>query len=70
MGLSDCRVQAMLAVSDLDRARRFYGTERVMEPEQIFYVPPGHDSWVVGDEPYVSLHIMGSEGYAVSEPAT
>jgi hypothetical protein len=27
-------------------------------------VPPGHDSWVVGDEPYVSLHIMGSESYA------
>jgi len=27
-------------------------------------VPPGHDSWVVGDEPYVSLHIMGSEDYA------
>jgi hypothetical protein len=34
MGLSDCRVQAMLAVSDLDRARRFYGTEHVMEPGQ------------------------------------
>ena len=46
------------------------GTERVMEPGQFFYVPPGHDSWVVGDEPYVSLHIMGSEGYAVHEPAT
>jgi hypothetical protein len=46
------------------------GTERVMEPGQFFYVPPGHDSWVVGDEPYVSLHILGSEGYAVSEPAT
>jgi hypothetical protein len=27
-------------------------------------VPPGHDSWVVGDEPYVSVHIMGSESYA------
>jgi catechol 2,3-dioxygenase-like lactoylglutathione lyase family enzyme len=24
MGLSDCRVQALLAVSDLDRAKRFY----------------------------------------------
>jgi catechol 2,3-dioxygenase-like lactoylglutathione lyase family enzyme len=24
MGLSDCRVEAVLAVSDLDRARRFY----------------------------------------------
>ena len=26
--------------------------------------PPGHDSWVVGDEPYVSLHILGSDDYA------
>ena len=26
-----------------------------------FYVPAGHDSWVVGDESYVSLHILGSE---------
>ena len=29
-----------------------------------FAVPAGHDSWVVGDEPYVSLHIVGGEGYA------
>ncbi len=40
------------------------GSERVMREGDFFYVPPGHDSWVVGDEPYVSLHIMGSEGYA------
>jgi quercetin dioxygenase-like cupin family protein len=40
------------------------GTERVMRAGELFYVPPGHDSWVVGDEPYVSLHIMGSESYA------
>jgi len=40
------------------------GTERVMEPGDFFYVPPGHDSWVVGDEPYVSLHVMGSSDYA------
>ena len=31
----------------------------------LFYVPPGHDSWVVGDEPYVSLHFLGAEDYAV-----
>ena len=42
------------------------GTERVMRAGEFFYVPPGHDSWVVGDEPYVSLHIMGSETYAAS----
>ena len=40
------------------------GTERIMGPGDFFYVPPGHDSWVVGDEPYISLHIMGSEDYA------
>jgi len=42
------------------------GREVVMGPGDFFYVPPGHDSWVVGDEPYVSLHVMGSERYASS----
>ena len=29
------------------------------------YIPPQpHDSWVVGDEPYVSLHFLGAERYA------
>jgi len=40
------------------------GSERVMSEGDLFYVPPGHDSWVVGDEPYASLHVMGSESYA------
>ena len=31
----------------------------------LFYVPPvPHDSWVVGNEPYVSLHFLGAERYA------
>jgi quercetin dioxygenase-like cupin family protein len=31
----------------------------------LFYVPPvPHDSWVIGDEPYVSLHFLGAEKYA------
>lgn len=30
----------------------------------VFYVPPiPHDSWVVGDEPYVSLHFLGAAEY-------
>jgi quercetin dioxygenase-like cupin family protein len=40
------------------------GTELVMGPGDLFHVPPGHDSWVVGDEAYVSLHFLGAEGYA------
>jgi hypothetical protein len=31
----------------------------------LFTVPAGHDSWVIGDEPYVSLHILGAADYAV-----
>jgi mannose-6-phosphate isomerase-like protein (cupin superfamily) len=35
-----------------------------MRAGELFYIPPGHDSWVVGNEPYVSLHFMGAEDYA------
>ncbi len=34
----------------------------------VFAIAPGHDSWVIGDEPYVSLHIDGAERYARREP--
>ena len=37
-----------------------------MKPGDIFYIGPGHDSWVVGDEPYVSLHFLGAEHYAAA----
>jgi len=41
--------------------------DRVVElrPGELFYVPPvPHDSWVVGNDPYVSLHFLGAERYA------
>lgn len=40
------------------------GTERSMAPGDLFSIPPGHDSWVIGDEDYVSLHLVGGEQYA------
>jgi hypothetical protein len=31
----------------------------------LFHVPAlAHDSWVVGDRPYVSLHFLGADQYA------
>lgn len=39
------------------------GTIFEMTAGDVFYVPPGHDSWVVGDEPYVSLHLLGATHY-------
>ena len=40
--------------------------DRIIElhPGELFYVPPEpHDSWVVGQEPYVSLHFLGADQY-------
>lgn len=36
-----------------------------MKDVDIFHVPSHpHDSWVVGNEPYVSLHFLGAGKYA------
>ena len=40
------------------------GSVHELSPGDLFHVPPGHDSWVVGDEPYVSLHLLGADHYA------
>ena len=41
------------------------GGTTVMKAGDIFYVPSRpHDSWVVGDEPYVSIHFLGANSYA------
>lgn len=41
------------------------GEVHAMGPGTVFYVPPvAHDSWVIGDEPYVSLHFLGADQYA------
>ena len=40
---------------------------RVFELRQgeLFHIPEvAHDSWVVGNEPYVSLHFLGADRYA------
>lgn len=66
-GASSCQVEHVgLVLSGQAVAKMDDGPEVVMRAGDFFYVPPGHDSWVVGDEPYVSLHILGSEGYASS----
>ncbi|HEY2352376.1 MAG TPA: cupin domain-containing protein [Candidatus Acidoferrum sp.] len=41
------------------------GTQTELTPGNLFYIPPvPHDSWVVGEEPYVSIHFLGAAHYA------
>jgi quercetin dioxygenase-like cupin family protein len=47
------------------------GTIHELRTGTMFYIPPKpHDSWVVGDEPYVSLHFVGAEVYAKAHGRT
>ena len=41
--------------------------EIILRAGDISYVAPGHDSWVVGDEQYISLHLLGAGDYAASK---
>ena len=65
VGAERCKVEHVgLVVSGRAALLMDDGTELVMKPGDLFHVPPGHDSWVVGDEPYVSLHFLDAESYA------
>ena len=37
------------------------GTERELSAGDIFDMPPGHDIWVIGDEPYVAVDFTQAE---------
>ena len=40
------------------------GDEVEYGPGDAFYMPPGHDAWIVGDEQCVILDITGMSNYA------
>ena len=39
------------------------GTEMLISPGDVFDIPPGHDQWVVGDEPVVAIVWGGWRGF-------
>ena len=65
-GEAFCTVEHVgMVVSGCATAAMSDGAITEMKAGDVFYVPPDpHDSWVVGDEPYVSLHFLGATKYA------
>lgn len=64
-GAKSCSVEHVgLVLSGRATAAMDDGHIIEMKVGDLFYIAPGHDSWVVGDEPYVSLHFMGAAEYA------
>jgi hypothetical protein len=68
VGATRCNVEHVgMVLSGCATAAMDDGTIYELRAGTVFYIPPGppgHDSWVVGDEPYVSLHFLGGEDYA------
>ena len=40
------------------------GTERDIKAGEVALIPPGHDAWVVGNEPVVAFDFQGLADYA------
>jgi len=40
------------------------GQEMEFGPGDFFVIPPGHDAWVEGNEPFVGFELMSAEQYA------
>jgi quercetin dioxygenase-like cupin family protein len=70
-GTASCEVEHVgIVLSGRAAVKMDAGEEIVMGPGDVFYVPAGHDSWVVGDEAYVSLHLQGASAYAARHRKT
>lgn len=66
VGTTRCSVEHLGLVLEGTAAVSF-DDGRVWElgPGMVFHVPPEpHDSWVIGNEQYVSLHFLGASHYA------
>jgi hypothetical protein len=66
LGKARCDVEHLgLVLAGIATAAFADGRVIELRPGELFYIPPEpHDSWVVGDTPYVSLHFLGAERYA------
>ena len=50
------------------RVRMNDGTEEEFGPGDVSLIPPGHDAWVMGNQPAVIIDISGMTHFAVAPP--
>lgn len=60
-----CEVEHLgLVLSGRNRIEMTDGRVVEVGPGDLFEIGPGHDSVVIGDEPYVAIHFLGADRYA------
>jgi len=66
VGTESCQVEHVgYTISGQMHVRMDDGTDMDIGPGDVSVIPPGHDAWIVGDEPYVGIDIEGAEDYAI-----
>jgi class 3 adenylate cyclase len=64
-GTDQCMYHHMgYVISGLLRVLMPDGVEMDIGPNHAFEIPPGHDAWVVGDEPWVTVDFAGMRSFA------
>jgi quercetin dioxygenase-like cupin family protein len=65
VGTDSCQVHHLIySISGQMKVVMNDGTEAEVAPGDIADIPPGHDAWVVGDEPAVGIDFAGGVTYA------
>lgn len=65
LGQAVCEVPHLgLVLAGRNRIEMDDGRIIDLGPGDLFEIGPGHDSWVLGDDPYVSIHFLGADQYA------
>jgi len=65
VGTDSCQARHVGAVvSGRLRVRHSDGSEGEAKPGDAYVIEPGHDAWVVGDEPVVAFEFESAETYA------
>ncbi|MFL6207349.1 MAG: cupin domain-containing protein [Pyrinomonadaceae bacterium] len=64
-GTNSCEVAHLVYVISGQMALKMDdGSESQIGPGDVASIPPGHDAWIVGGEPFVGLDFQGGGSYA------
>jgi hypothetical protein len=65
VGTESCQVNHLIhVVSGRIGVRMDDGSEVQFGPDDVGVIPPGHDAWVIGSEPFVAIDFQGGAVYA------
>src|SRR5262245_13119438 len=64
VGTESCQLShAGYAISGRITVRMHDGTQKTLGPGDSYTIPPGHDAWVEGHDPFVAIEVLSAEQF-------